>query len=290
MTVRRVFALLSCVAVVATMSTGCTAPAPATPAPTATADGAGAGSGAIAVIGDSMSLGVNACSSPGECPAVSWALGDDAAVQSVAGRLQAVEGQAREHVWAAVDGGRVSGALGLVDKVVDSGAGLVLVLIGANDACTSSADRVTPPADFSADYASLLRRVSEGLPDATILALSVPDLQQLWSVERDNPRATELWDQSPSCRSLLANAASDAEADVARRAAVDAAVDAYNSAIAESCAQVAQCVSDGGALHGVAFSDAEISDIDYFHASAAGQAKIAEVAWAALDSALPLTR
>lgn len=267
---------------------GCTASAESAPTP-APSQVATPGSTPIAVIGDSMSLGVNACADVGACPSVSWALGDDPIVNSIATRLAGVEGGTREHVWAASDGGDVSGSLAMLDKVVGSGAGVVMVLVGANDACTSSLAEVTPPAEFATDYAALLGGVSTGLPDATILALSVPDLLQLWSVGRDDPRAVGLWNQSPSCRSLLADSDSDAARDEARRAEVDATVDAYNTAIAQACAAVPNCISDDGAVHAAAFSQTEISAIDYFHASAAGQARIAEIAWAALEPALPLT-
>jgi len=165
----------------------------------------------------------------------------------------------------------------------------VMVLVGANDACKPSLSDVTSPSDFATSYAALLDGLSSGLPGATILALSVPDLLQLWSVGRDNSRAVELWNQSASCRSLLADADSDAEGDAGRRAEVDAVVDEYNAIIAERCAATAGCISDGGAVHAAEFTEAEISAIDYFHASAAGQARIASIAWAALEPALPLT-
>ncbi|HVL63185.1 MAG TPA: hypothetical protein VM430_17495, partial [Microbacterium sp.] len=62
----------------------------------------------------------------------------------------------------------------------------------------------------------------------------------------------------------------------------------YNAIIAQTCADTAGCISDGGALHAESFTEAQISTIDYFHAAASGQARISEVAWSALEPALPL--
>ena len=282
--------IATAVALVLTLAlAGCSAPrAAAGPSEPDAGHSAPMAAAAIAVIGDSMSLGVNACAEIGPCPSVSWALGDDATVNSVATRLEAAEQSPREHVWAATDGGKAAGAVSQVEKVVGSGAGLVMVLIGANDACAPSIDEVTAPDDFAASYRELLTGISGGLPNATILALSVPDLLQLWSVARDDPRAVALWDKSPSCRSLLADADSDAAAALDRRAQVDATVDEYNAIIGQTCADTAGCIWDGGALHAESFTEAQISTIDYFHAAASGQARISEVAWSALEPALPL--
>ncbi len=63
------------------------------------------------------------------------------------------------------------------------------------------------------------------------------------------------------------------------------AYEEYNAVIQELCTIDAGCISDGGALFEYQFEPEEISSIDYFHPSVAGEAVIAEIAWTALEKA-----
>ena len=72
----------------------------------------------LGILGDSVSLGVNACGSQGQCAAASWSGGSDPEVGSVAARLAAASGVEPKVVNAAKDGGGVQDALGLVDEVL----------------------------------------------------------------------------------------------------------------------------------------------------------------------------
>ncbi|MEV8273338.1 GDSL-type esterase/lipase family protein [Microbacterium sp. NPDC077184] len=273
--------------VAAALSVSGCAPGSADPVPTVpTGSAGGAAAGPIAVIGDSMALGVNSCSDMGECPAASWALGDDPTVASVSARLAGQEGASRPHVWAAKNGGTVADAIRLADTAVAERAGIVLILIGANNVCRPDTAAVTPVADFGAQYTTLIDTVRTGLPDAQIVALSIPDLLRMWELGRDDPEATARWNASSSCRSLLADPASDAAVDVQRRAGIDETVRGYNAAIAEACEADARCVHDAGAIHALDFTSTDISSIDHFHASASGQAKVAQVAWETLAQTL----
>ncbi len=266
---------------------GCAPAGPeATDASAAPATQAAVSVGTVAVVGDSMSLAVNACASAGPCPESSWATGDDPAVDSVVTRLTSMTSAAPAVESFAKIGARVRDGAGAVPRIVDSGADLVLVLIGANDACAPSVDAVTPPADFAAAYRQLLDGIHSGLPDARIVALSVPNLLMLWDVSHGDAAAVKAWNSSPSCRSLLGDADSDAPADQARRAAIDADVQAYNAAIVQACSAIDGCYSDGGAVYDTVFTPAQISTIDHFHASESGQAAIVDAAWPTVEEAV----
>ena len=54
----------------------------------------------------------------------------------------------------------------------------------------------------------------------------------------------------------------------------------YNTALATVCAEFAQCRWDGGATFDTPFTTADVSTVDYFHPSLAGQAKLATTTWA----------
>lgn len=269
------------------MLSGCApADAPAPSAPSSTPNSTLVTVDTVAVVGDSMSLGVNACRSSGPCEEASWALGTDASVNSIASRLAVALGSAPAMVSLAKNGATVGDRLAAIGPVVESGADLVLVQIGANDACTPSTESITSPDAFAAKYEELLTGIRAGLPDARIIALSVPNLLHLWEVGHTDPAAVKAWNTSPSCRSLLADADSDAPADKERRAAVDADVQAYNAAIAQTCAEVGGCFSDDGVIYDLDFTIDQISTIDHFHAAAAGQALVAEKAWSVVEQAI----
>jgi lysophospholipase L1-like esterase len=237
----------------------------------------------LGVLGDSVSLGVNACAEQGQCAAASWSGGSDPAVGSIAERLAAASGVEPAVVNAAKDGGDVEDALALVDEVVAARPQLVTVLLGGNDACAPSLDEMTAAADYEARLAQLFARLNAEVPDATILALSVPDLHYLWEIGRTNGRAVQAWNSSPSCKNLLGSADDDSAEATARRDAVAARVDEYNAAIERVCAGAERCIGDNGAVYDYRFTTDQISAIDYFHPSIAGQRVIAEIAWDALE-------
>lgn len=241
----------------------------------------------VGVLGDSISLGVNACSTSGQCTEASWAGGTSADVQSIASRVEAAAGERPEVVFTAKDGGKVADALSRVDGLLAKEPDLVTILIGANDVCAPSVADMTSVESFRTDLTEIVDRVEKSRPEATILMPSIPDLNQLWALGAKIPAVTDRWNQSGSCQNLLHDSASHAPEDEDRRAAVAARVDELNAVIAEVCSGSASCVSDDGAVHAHAFSASEISKKDFFHPSAKGQRAIADIAWQSLMDAEP---
>ncbi|GAA1962240.1 SGNH/GDSL hydrolase family protein [Agromyces allii] len=237
----------------------------------------------LGILGDSVSLGVNACAEQGQCAQASWSGGSDPAVGSVAARLAAASGTEPDVVNAAKDGGDVEDALGLADEVVAAQPELVTVLLGGNDACAPTLDEMTSTADYEARLGQLLARLNTDLPGATLLVLSVPDLHHLWEIGRGDATAVQAWNSSPSCKNLLGSADDDSAAANERRDAVAERVVEYNAVIEEVCAAAERCIDDDGAVYAYPFTTEEISSIDHFHPSIAGQRVIAEIAWQALE-------
>ncbi|MDQ1136199.1 lysophospholipase L1-like esterase [Microbacterium sp. SORGH_AS 1204] len=266
---------------------GCTSPeAPPTPQAEATAPSIRAVS-SIAVVGDSMSVGMAACGTRDACPAASWALGTDADVSSIRERVSAASGGTEiTPLSLARPGAAVADRITAVEKAKGESADLVLVAVGTNDVCTSSMDEITPVDAFGESYGELLETIRAGVPGAPIVATSLPDISQLWAAGRDDSSIVSLWNQSPSCRTLLGDADSDAASDEARRASVMETWAGYNTAIAAACAAVTDCTTDDGAISRITFSLDDISTADHFHPSASGQAKVAEAAWPAVQRAL----
>jgi lysophospholipase L1-like esterase len=238
----------------------------------------------IAALGDSMTLGVNACGSQGACPEVSWAVGTEGEVQSLAERAGEVTGAEVETTIAASDGASSASMPEQATEVLADAPDLVTMLVGANDACRPKLEEMTPTADFTANVTSALGILSSGLPDSVIYVASVPNLPQLYAVGIKDPTARAVWGGSKSCNSLLFQRDATAAEGDARRAAVGARVAEYNAALEAACTPLPNCVWDGGATNAVVFGINDLSRIDYFHAGVSGQKFLADVAWTALSS------
>lgn len=267
---------------------GCSAPAPKpTPPPPTTA--APFEVSAIASLGDSMSLAVNACDRSGSCPEVSWSTGTDPQVQSLASRVAATSGAVPTTEILASDGASVESLPDQAARAVELQPDLVTVLIGANDVCAPSYDAMTPEATFTQNVTTAFSTLATGLPNARVYVSSVPNLVRLIDAKKDDPTAVATWGKIAQCRSILFNATSSDQADVDRRASIASLIETFNAALAAGCASHPHCIWDDDAAFDLEFTGDDVSSIDFFHPSAAGQQKLAAVAWDKITSSGELT-
>ncbi|RKN39321.1 GDSL-type esterase/lipase family protein [Micromonospora endolithica] len=275
---RRWVAAVACL--LALVALACERGGEASPRPTRSA--APGTAGGIAALGDSISTGFGSCLVLTSCQRNSWSTGDGSRVDSVYRRLlddnAALRGKAHNH---ARPGARASALAGQAEAAVRDRVDLATVLIGANDVCRGGVEVMTPVADFRKDVDRGLRVLRTGRPKARVLVVSIPDLHRLWEVGHTNERAVRVWRRG-ICPALLANPTSDDPLDRARRATVRERITAYNAQLAAACrAYGSRCRYDGGAAHKVRFTPELINQLDWFHPNAAGQDKLAAVAWRA---------
>jgi lysophospholipase L1-like esterase len=240
----------------------------------------------VAALGDSITLGVNACGRAGECRTASWSTGTDGGARGFAARVGEATGHEPETANLAVGGARAKDLPGQAAAAAAGGADLVTMLVGGNDVCAPTPERMTPTADYAGAVKKALATLEAAPSRPVVFVASVPYLNGLLSADSNNPAATQLWQRNHLCQSLLAHPDSSDPADVSGRAAVAARVNEYNSALAEQCAAVSRCIFDGGAVATIDFTAAQISTVDYFHPSLEGQLAIADATWAALRDAL----
>ena len=237
----------------------------------------------IAATGDSITQAVNSAALL-ENPENSWATGTNASVNSVYSRIlaqnPAISGNRFND---SVSGARMVHLNGQALNAAGQGAQLVTVLMGANDVCTTSEAAMTPVATFRSQFEQATATLSAGLPDARIAVASIPDIYNLWAVLKDNFLARLMWSTFDICQSMLADPLSTDQADVDRRAAVRQRNIDFNTQLAEVCAQYVHCRFDNNAGFNIAFTPADVSTIDYFHPSVAGQTLAAAVAWSIYD-------
>jgi lysophospholipase L1-like esterase len=156
-------------------------------------------------------------------------------------------------------------------SAASQGAQYVTILLGANDLCTGSTATMTSVTDFRSQFTQMLR----ALPATTYVFVgSIPNIYQLWQVLHTNSVARYVWQTAHICQSMLAGTNTETQ-----RQAVVSRESAFNQALAEVCAQFANCRWDGGAIYGYAFSSSQVSTLDYFHPNLSGQAALANLTW-----------
>lgn len=232
----------------------------------------------VAAVGDSITRGFDACSVLSDCPEVSWATGTSTEVDSLAVRLLG-RARAEEHAWNyAVTGARMADLPEQMAQAVTRRPQLVTVLAGANDACRSSASRMTPVDDFRAEFEDALATLRRALPKTQVYVASVPNLKRLWSQGRTSPLGRQVW-KLGICPSMLSDADELGAAATVRRDTVQQRVRDYNTVLEEVCAKDRRCRFDGGAVYAYEFGTDQLSHWDWFHPSKDGQTRLAAIAY-----------
>ena len=289
---RRPFSASLLVALLLAVCCGCTAQSArsdptATPSatPTASASATPPATGpatTLAVLGDSLSRGFDACDHYGDCPSVSWAGGSDPRIGSLADRI-GEQTNGPVHVRnVAVSGATVADLDSQVTAALRTRPDLVTLLIGANDVCRASLDEMTSTTDYATAVSGALDRVAAAAPNATILVASIPDVTALLPAAADDPTARFLWSRAGGCATALADPQSNSYDAQTRRAAVVKRIEEYDTVLAGACVAHAHCVYDDGALNAYRPSLAQLSALDRFHPSIAGLKELARLEWRAL--------
>jgi lysophospholipase L1-like esterase len=232
----------------------------------------------IASIGDSITRAFDVCCWYGDHPAQSWSTGDlpfdgvSSHYERLIGLRPAIAGHDYND---ARTGARMRDAQGQAQAAVAQHAQYVTILMGANDACTSSPATMTSVADFRAQFAATMSTLASGLPVGShVFVASIPNVYRLWQLFRANAAAELVWFGAQICQSMLS--LSNTEAN---RQAVLARVEAFNGVLADVCGRYAFCRYDGGAVFGYSFTSGQVSKLDYFHPSLSGQAALATITW-----------
>ncbi|MEU9985349.1 SGNH/GDSL hydrolase family protein [Streptomyces sp. NPDC048045] len=232
----------------------------------------------IAAVGDSITRGFDACTVLSDCPEVSWATGSDAKVDSLAVRLLGVTGAAERSWNYAVTGSRMADLPEQMAQAATRSPELVTVMVGANDACRSSARAMTSVAGFRADFEEAMSTLRAALPKTQVYVASVPNLKRLWSEGRGNPLGKQVW-KLGICPSMLRDADDLTHAAAVRRDKVQLRVEAYNAVLKDVCAKDRRCRFDDNAVFDYDFDTEQLSHWDWFHPSRNGQARLAEIAY-----------
>jgi lysophospholipase L1-like esterase len=267
---RLILVVAACLSVVAGSSA--TAGAQAGPPPSS-----------MASLGDSITRGFNACGFYVDCTSRSWSTGSTTSVQSHYLRIRAVNPAINgRNLNDARSGARANDLARQAGIAVGQGVDYVTILIGANDACTSSEASMTSVQTFRTQINAALATLATGLPNARVFVASIPNVYRLWQIGRTSAWVRFVWSSLGVCQSLLANAGSTSSTDEARRQRVRQRVADFNTQLAAACAAYGpECDFDGNAVFGTQFTLDQVSSWDYFHPDSDGQRVLASVTYAA---------
>lgn len=236
----------------------------------------------MASTGDSITRGYNACGWYTDCTGESWSTGTDTAINSHYLRILAKNSLINgKNYNDAKTGAKMTDLNGQVTTAVGQGVDYITILMGANDACTSSVSTMTDVTTFRSQLDAALNTISSGLPNTRIFVSSIPDIYQLWKVGHTSSAAVTAWNTYKICQSMLANPTSTSTSDENRRQTVRQRVIDFNTQLSQACALHAHCLFDGNAVFNYPFSFNQLSTWDYFHPNKSGQAALASTTYAA---------
>lgn len=231
----------------------------------------------MASLGNSITRGFDACGYFLDCPERSWSTGIDATVNShylrILAKNSAISGK---NFNDAETGARMSDLNGQAQSAVSQKVEYATILMGANDACTSSESSMTPVSTFRQQFIQAMRTLGNNLPAVRVFVASVPDIGRLWYIGRDSWLIRNTWDSLNICQSMLANPGSTAPADMDRRKRVRQRVVEYNAVLADICGRDPRCRFDNNTVFNYPFTLELLSRWDYFHPNAAGQRVLAQ--------------
>ncbi len=239
----------------------------------------------LASTGDSIARGFDACGLLSDCPGMSYATGNDPSSASMYRRLlPSSPGLAGHQYNNAEVGARASELLWQMSLAVAQKADVVTVMIGANDVCASSLDKMTPALEFRSQIATAFAYFFSHRPTAKMVVSSIPNVYRVWEVAHNNAQARAVWEAVGLCRTMLAHPASTARNDQLRRVFVALQIDKLNQYLQTTCEAYRNCKWDGGAVTRYPFTLSQLSTWDYFHPNAAGQRVLADIAWRTFNS------
>ncbi len=235
----------------------------------------------MASLGDSITRAFNACGWYVDCTGRSWATGGASdGVTSHFERLRSLDSTMSAAYNDARTGAKVGALANQAQTAVNQGVGYVTVLMGANDACTSSESTMTSVDSFRTSFEAAMATLDPDARGVKVFVASIPDVHRLWEVGHVSGSARTAWATFGICQSLLENPTSTHPDDVARRQRVRQRVIDFNQIMHEECVVYVNCRDDGGAVFGYPFELSHLSGWDYFHPNESGQAILAEETFA----------
>jgi lysophospholipase L1-like esterase len=233
----------------------------------------------MAALGDSITQAANASGNDigASHPEHSWSTGYDSGdgivshYERILAKNRKINGR---NFNDSVSGARMDDAPGQAQNAVGQGAQYVTIEMGGNDVCTSDWSNMTAVATYEAYFRQTMSILTSGLPSVKIYVLSVPDVYQLWALFHNDWYPSWVWNTFDVCQSMLDTANTETDRQFVRQRNI-----AFNEVLRRVCSEYSQCRYDNDATFNYQFARSDVSSVDYFHPSLAGQRNIAQKSW-----------
>lgn len=234
----------------------------------------------MAALGDSITRAANdSGTSFGDHPENSWSTGYSTSdgISSHYERIKASNTLiTNKNYNDAKSGAKMTDLAGQAGTAVTQSVHYVTILMGANDVCTSSKDTMTSVDTYRTQFRAAADKLKTGLPTGSIVyVVTIPDIYQLWKLFNTDSKAQSVWKTFSICQSMLSTSNTETDRQFVRQRNID-----FNSVLQQESSNYG-FVFDGNAVFNYQFVKTDVSTLDYFHPSKAGQANIATVTWGA---------
>ncbi len=165
-----------------------------------------------------------------------------------------------------MNGARVRGLLEeQLPKTLAQAPEYVTILIGNNDACHG-----TPIDEFEDDYRYVVEQLTTNLPDTKILLVSTPDIARLKDIVGGKFYCRFIWKTFNVCPKLFGQGAD---------------IEEFKQSVIYINNVIRQIADDFGdnvrfvSVYEYEFRPYQVSNLDCFHPSTYGQARLAQLTW-----------
>jgi lysophospholipase L1-like esterase len=227
----------------------------------------------MTAIGDSLTSGFDS-EFLGDNRSLSWSTGSSAQVFSHAQRLRRAGKHVNTHNLS-VPGTKITSLAPQISLMLLGSPDYVTLTLGANDLCAMDAQNSE---DHQNRFATMLRhelyRIIQRKPSVKILIMPIPNMYNLWEVAIDHGSCQSRWDLTDFCPVLLDSARTPTE----RQEFVER-WRSMNGILAHLAAAFPDNVLFDPTVAESVFTMDDLSELDCFHPSIAGQNLIAEKTW-----------
>ena len=231
----------------------------------------------MGALGDSITTAVNA-NGVGIHKNFSWSTGKGTSTRNFQSHYKKIEEKKRIEVKAynmAKGGARSEDlpkqAIKLAKKKVD----YATILIGANNLCDWKTSNQQQLDQFEKDVRTSINTLLESNRNMKIFLAPVPDMYNLWWINRNNNKCTKMWDTFNICSSILSSSLTKGQREEFKQRWED-----LNRTLERISYDYMKNIKFDLGISYTRFQRKHVSTVDCFHPSLEGQELISNKAWA----------
>ena len=230
----------------------------------------------MGALGDSITSAVNA-NGVGIHTQFSWSTGKGTPTRSFQSHFKKIETMKRIEVKAynmAKGGARSKDLPKQATKLAKKKVDYATILIGANNLCDWKTSNQQQLDQFERDVRTSIDTLLASNNKMKILLAPVPDMYNMWKVNKDNNKCTRKWDTFNICSSILSSSLTDGQRQEFKQRWED-----LNRTLERISYDYDRNLKFDLSISYTRFQRKHVSTVDCFHPSLEGQELISNKAW-----------